>query len=414
MKVFANAVLLTLLGSGCGDNLAEPPTDTDEPSDDQTIVTIETRVPPALVAFRLESSATWNSLDVTGRITFEATVNGPYRVVVVCNQPSASEFFDTFATEHARTPADPHVIENPCGADSFVARGTMTEPGLVALGGASTGDVSGAWQFELPASVGTFDLVMMFGDLLEAGVDRIAIRRDIAVTGNLDLGSLQAEQEHAQAMPELSFTSSNLEAGERLSHRLTLRARNTSVLVGSPLLGNIDWRLAVAPQSILAPGDQQVVTLTATRPANPAGNTYYRVTAVEVKDNTPTAVLLPEHLAPVTFDTTPDRLSATWQSLPDPSELWLTRRSLKKHVIDLGDGNLSIGLSELRHRFVTSAAFLAAAGATSAVLDLHEIPGFDPEWQHDPNEYCNYELDLVHQNSNMRSGIAGLVAPPRP
>jgi hypothetical protein len=252
---------------------------------------------------------------------------------------------------------------------------------------------------------------MMFGDLLEAGVDRIAIRRDVAVTGDLELGALQAEQEHAQAMPRLSFTSSSLEAGETLSHRLMLRARNTSVLVGSPL-GNSDWQLAVAPRTILAPGDQQVVTLTATRPANAAGNTYYRITTIDVKDGTPTAVQLPEHLTPVAFDTTPDRLTATWQSLPDPSELWLTRRSLTKHVTDLGNGNIGVAFSDVHHRLVTSAAFLAATGATSAALDLHEIPGFDPAWQHDPDNYHNYELDLVHQNSELRSGIAGIVAPP--
>jgi hypothetical protein len=335
-------------------------------------------------------------------------VTGPYRVLVVCEQPSSlAGFPDTVATEYARTPADAHVIDNPCGAGTFTLQGEMSESGAVAFGDSSTGDAD-AWQFKLPASPGTFDLVMLFGDLFGAGVDRVAIRRDVEVTGDIDLGPIRAEQEHAQVLNRVAFTSSDLETSERLSHQMMLRTHNTSVSVGSPFSGS-DWEVTLAPDSILVPTDRQAVTLTASKDRRDGPDTYYRSITVDVKPGTPTSVTLPEHLAHVTFDATADRLTATLQLLPDHSELWLTRRSLVHHSYSVGD-TVSVALTALYHQLVMSAAFSAAAGTTGAVLDFHDVPGFQPAWQHDPTAPQNRELYLVHRDTRMRAGVAGIVA----
>jgi hypothetical protein len=66
----------------------------------------------------------------------------------------------------------------------------------VAFGDISTTDQSDVpWQFDLPTAAGTYDLVTTFGPFMEA-FDQIAIRRGVVVTGDLDVGPLDADTEH--------------------------------------------------------------------------------------------------------------------------------------------------------------------------------------------------------------------------
>lgn len=115
-----------------------------------------------------------------------------------------------------------------------------------------------------------------------------------------------------------------------------------------------------------------------------------------------TAVLLhvtvsfvwPEHLAPVAFAVTRDRITATWSTPPDHGDLWLVRRSLLKHAVEVTESGTTFVLTIVRHKLAMTAAFRGSVGATGAVLDFHAVPGFAHERQHDPNEWHNRELYL--------------------
>jgi hypothetical protein len=79
------------------------------------------------------------------------------------------------------------------------------------------------------------------------------------------------------------------------------------------------------------------------------------------------------------------------------------------HSYSVGD-TVSVALTALYHQLVMSAAFSEAAGTTGAVLDFHDVPGFQPAWQHDPTAPQNRELYLVDRDTRMRAGVAGIVA----
>ncbi|HMG54763.1 MAG TPA: hypothetical protein VK601_14800, partial [Kofleriaceae bacterium] len=78
-------------------------------------------------------------------------------------------------------------------------------------------------------------------------------------------------------------------------------------------------------------------------------------------------------LGATTFETTEDRLTATWSSLPDYDGLDLWRVSFSSDFSRF-----------VSHAVFLSRSFVEATGATSSMLDFTDVPGFRPEWQHDP------------------------------
>jgi len=68
---------------------------------------------------------------------------------------------------------------------------------------------------------------------------------------------------------------------------------------------------------------------------------------------------------------TSDRLVAEWSSLSEYEQLWLGSFSAREDL-------------QLDHYVWPSPAFIEATGATSATLDLRDVPGFKSAWLHDP------------------------------
>ena len=323
----------------------------------------------------------------TGVNTFEISVSGPYRVVVACEGT-----FSTSIVEHARTAADGALLTHPCSRPHpFVVRGQMQQPGEVFLGDFGFGASMSVWDFALPADSGTFDLVLLGGDLT-TGLDRIAIRRDLEITGDIDLGSIDISRESVRALVPTTFTAPNVLSSESRSVSVDVQAGATFASIDNSVLRSESrWTARLVPDGVLRPTDHQTVTLGAYIDTDDGTvrKISSRSVSQDVRVGGSTSMRLPEPLGPVTFAMTADRLTATWSSLPDHDEVSLSRLSLRRGTVQL-----------LVHELRASADFLEVIGATSVVLDLSDIPGLKSEWRHDPAAEPLRSLDVGHGTLN--------------
>jgi hypothetical protein len=317
-------------------------------------IAVETVEPPALLAFRDEDSSHWQSVDVAGRSTFEITATGPYRVAIAC-ELGRGEF--VIVQQLARTLDDEPRIEYPCySADRpFVVRGTMVQPAKVHLGTSSFVTAASHPSFELQAIAGTFDLVMLTSD------GKIAIRRDLQVSGDLQLGSIDLAQESPQQRVPTTSTATNLGPADTIYAEASLEAGGTF----AHLHFGTGWSLAVVPRSALRSTDRQTISLAASEPVNGAG-TLRRTRFAVLRYNLgePTSITLPEPVGAVAYEATADRLAATWSTLPEYDTLTVQRLSSAP--------NLRIHALELTR------AFVDATDATSAALAVDDLPASRP------------------------------------
>ena len=342
---------LIVAAAACGDKSAR--------------ITIQTTNPAALVAFRNESSAQWQSLATTGTSTFEVDATGPYRVVVAC---SASIIGNTIG-EIARTPDDDPEVRYSCQDQPFRVTGKMMQPGAVAVGLTTAISVgtSVPWTFNLPVAAGSADIVLLFRD--PAGGPRLAIRRDVAISGDTDLGVLDVASENAQAMVPMSFTASGLESGEVRSTFVTLYTASTTALLTSTGTPST-WDAALAPDGALRSTDRENVVLNAGLVAG-SQNRFRAVRHdVHIGDTTPLA--LPAAIGSVQFDMTAARLAATLSAGTDYDQFVLVRQGQP-----IGRQGSSAQTA------VFSRNFVDATGGT-AVLELGDVPGYLPDWSLDP------------------------------
>jgi hypothetical protein len=374
MKSFSNIALVAVFGAGCAMDHApgepEQPEQPGQPEDPQqptpTNITILIDQ-PALLAYRDETSTAWRSVDTGAARSVQIPVTGPYRVIVACVDDSLVSI-----VEFARTPGDGLTLDEPClpaSSRPFVVRGEMVQPGEVFLGGAGRGESRAPWSFELPAAAGTSDLLMLVGAFDKA--DRVAVRRDLAITGDLDLGTIDAEHSDAQDLVPVTFTADNADPDEVLTQTTSLTLGNASaILSDSFFLDDFSWNTRLVPDSVLRANDRQAVSLGAsinTTTETVARSVHRRIgRRIHVGDST--SITLPEHNDAITFAASGERLAVTWASLPEHSELSLRRDGLSD------DGTF------WDHELLLSPLFVAATGATSAALDFTGVPGFKAEW----------------------------------
>jgi hypothetical protein len=102
----------------------------------------------------------------------------------------------------------------------------------------------------------------------------------------------------------------------------------------------------------------------------------------QIRDGGSTSLTLMDPLGPTTFESTTDRLVATWAALPEHDQIDLFRESFTSDFSRF-----------VFHDFLLSRHFLA--GVTTATLDVTDVPGFLPEWGHDPALEQVLGLDVV-------------------
>lgn len=387
MRFSIRVVTMCLASVGCGGDPKEP-----------DAVTVNTVQSPDLVAFREDSSATWQTLPVAGKTTFEVPISGPYRLVIVCTNRSVIG-----ATQYARTPADGPELEHECGAADrpFFVRGTFNEPGFVTVGDVGHGQSGDAWDFALPVAAGTYDVGMLFGPF--EAPDHIALRRDLAVTADVTLPAADSAQ--AVAMDELTFTATNPGAKEALTlfssletAHMTMALRDTNALPGA------GWTTALPPASVLQAGDRMRVTLTAT--SEPEGETRRQATRGVARDlhaGDATAVTLPDALGAVAFEVSADHFGAPLAGLPAGTDVTVWQASFTERFEQFW-----------AHETRVSRHFLDETGAATAAVDFRDVPGFQDAWRIDPAREVQRGLDASTKTSARESVFAGVSEDLRP
>jgi hypothetical protein len=275
----------------------------------------------------------------------------------------------------------------------------MLQEGEVFFGGAGIGKSPGPWSFDLTAAAGTFDFVEFFGSLT-TGFDQIAIRRDLTITGDLQLGMIDVAQEHTEALVSTQFTAANLDPDEFLtSDVLLLQSGNTVAIVSKFIDPASAWQIRLVPDSALRVTDGQQVSLTAALDmAGEPAQQRSRSVSRRVRVGGPTSVTLMDPMTAIAFDSTAERLTATWTQLPEYDDLELSRESFSSDFSRF-----------VIHDSLLSRAFIASVGATSTTLDFTDVPGFRPEWRHDPAFEQVFALDAVRgasDDDSARSGVS--------
>jgi hypothetical protein len=356
---------------------------------------VETDVPPMVVAVRDVTSTGWRGVSTAGTHTFDLVVAGPYQIVVVCGPAFDGAVFDdaVLVAVYARSPSDLPLLQHTCSAralPTFTVSGTMVNPGQINLGYVEDSSTTSNWSFSLHPEVGSYDLVL----LQQNSVDppRIALRRDLEVTGDLDLGTLDVAQEPGHALVEISFAVPSLQPGEQLSSGLELRTGTTTASLPAflvfPLGHNAppSWSMSLVPDAALRASDRQIALLAAYTLSTSEGILYERIRSVardmHVGDTVPWS--LPEPIGPVAFEMAAHRVTVAWSSLVDYSDIFLSFSSRP--------ADHSLGPA---HELILSRAYIEDVGTTGATLDVTGVPGIPPEWQIDPARWSSLELDVI-------------------
>jgi len=379
-EVVALAVVLAM---GCSDGTMRIPGTLQGP-----VISLRATQAPALLAFRYEDADAWQIF--TGATTVDVAIAGPYRVAVVCRSSATSGTVQI--RELARTPDDGDTLELGCGPAPapFLVTGELQDTADIALGLASTSTSSGA--FEMLSTPGTFDLVVLTGDLFN-GYDGAAIRRDVPVTGDTSLGELDLAHEGRVATTATTLGATNLAAGERLSVSGVLDTGTTQVWLALGVFDN-PTVVPLLPNAALRATDHQRVQVSASG-TTPGGLTSSRRVTRDYHIGDPTAFTLPEPLGPVAVDLATYRLSATWTSLPAYDTLSVARQSFAEHRFR-------------SHQLTLTRSFIEAFSLTSATLDLRDVPGIDDDWLLDPTANPTYSLSVTGDGAS--AGIAGVAA----
>lgn len=323
-----------------------------------TAITVETDEPPALVAFREDGSTAWRTAPVDAKHTFSFEATGPYHVVVACENREGL----VHVAQYARTLDDAAALSHSCDSadDPFMVRGTVVQSGEVGLGNSSMAGEGPDWPFELPAGAGAVELVMRSSH-------EIAIRRDLQVAADMQLGSIDLAQVGLAALVPTTFTAANAGAAEIRSSLVLL---DTGATVTFLSLG-AGWSRDLAPESVLRPGDEQLVLLSASEPPSAATpQRRSRSTTRALRVGGPTEIALPAPLSGVQLESTAEKLSATWGELPTHDAVVISRNAYA-----------AAGPESWAHELSLSRSFLEATGASSATLDFSGVPGFKAAWR---------------------------------
>jgi hypothetical protein len=402
MKGFTSLTIVLVLAA-CGNDPAEMPggppdaptqPDAGKPEPDAPapfVLTIKTTRAPALVAFREETSATWQALPVDGKSSFEVRPTGPYRVAVVCESSRS-----VAAVQYARTPADGALLTHTCGSAPrpFFVRGEVEEPGMAWFEGGGFGTQPGPWKFELSARAGAGDFALALGDF--SAPDRLVLQRDVAVTADVDLGVFEAGR--GEPLVPVAFTPTNATADETLVQQSLLYTTDDPIFLYDGFASiESGWNTGVAPAGLLRAGDHQQVTLYAdVPPTGDLNHSSYRSVALDFHAGDATRVTLPDALGPITFEGAADRVTAGLPALPAATEVSLWAYSFS-------DDFKHFWSQETR----LSPAFVEAVHPTTVVHDLAELPGFLPAWHIDPALEVVRGLDAYQSTSTFGYTSAG-------
>jgi hypothetical protein len=323
-------------------------------SDDVTMVAISADQAPAFVAVRDGADGAWQEATKKTATSFEAAVRGPYTLTAVCEDAAGG----TVTTlQLARTPEDGAVAikcEGPSGAEHAIT-GRMVQAGSVQLGDAIDTSTAAAWDFELGAHSGTYDLLARAGD-------RIVLRRGIAITGDLAVTPALDVAVDGKDLAAVTLTATNAAAGETLTASVQLdkpRPLAPLAIYDGPLAA-----AKVAPEAALVATDVQSVAVQAG--AGGAARSLRRPFRV----GGDAAFTLPAGIDGARWEVAGGELSVSWSSVPAFDQLQISA------------SGASAAMKSQRHELELSPRFVEQTGAKRATLDT-DIPGYKAEWKVD-------------------------------
>ncbi len=337
--------------------------------DDPTPITISTEREPMAIAIRDGLDGEWQVPTPTATGSYKLDVTGPYIVSVVC---SAGDGFLITTRQIARTPEDGRELDLSCTEIPKITADVtakVVQPGSISLGDVHASSNTASWDLEIGSEAGTFDLI-------GASADRVLLRRNVAVSGMVDLGTIDIDQQGVALVPA-ALTVSNAATGETLEAQVTISTPTTEtghVYLGAPAGAK------VAPVELLTGDVRQSVTMIGWADD---GN---RIVRRDFRAGDPAAFTLPAPLAPVQFDTAGGELVATWSTLPEHDKI----------IVSVA-GSLADGKAR-EHEIELSQHFVAETGATRATLDT-DLPGYLPAWKLDfAREYLR-QVQVVRERT---------------
>jgi len=354
-----------------------------------TTITIKAGPTTAFVAFRDPSDTAWQPATKISLTSYQLQVAGPYLVAVACNHDGRIE-----VSQIGRTLDDlPLGPVCPPSSGSYKVTGHMAQSGTMVFGPHLDISSVPAWTFQFDVDRGAYDLLALTGD-------RIAVQRQVAVTGDLVISPTVDVDSQGTALTGVALSAANAAAGETLQAKVELATADSApaeVYVGPSATAK------VAPEAVLIATDRQTVSLQALRttPADTIGRSVRRPFRV----GGDTVYTLPPPLSGEQWTVENNQLVVSWTSRPDADDLIATASGS-------GSGTLLASSS-----LDLSAAFLAATQITRATLAT-DIPGYEPGWQVDRTRMYTRELEFQNVTGGVTTSIwhteAVTAAPPPP
>ncbi|HWO23410.1 MAG TPA: hypothetical protein VNO30_31935 [Kofleriaceae bacterium] len=365
---FFSYVLITLTAAAC--------------TDDSASITISTAREPAAIAFRDGPDGAWQVPTAKAAGSYEIAVHGPYIVSVVCETGDGA----TVATRQiARTPDDSRELDLACEELPQVSaqvKGEVVQPGAISVGGLFASSDTPDWELDMGLPAGTFDLIGVSDS-------RIMLRRDLAVSGTVDLQTIDIDAQGAELVPT-ALTAANAATGETIRALVMVTTPKNElglVHLGAPASAK------VAPAAFVTGDVRQTVTMMGQK------DNESRVVRRDFRAGDATSFTLPEPIGPVEFAAQEGQLVATWSTLPEHDKLVVAVTG------ELADGKAR------SHELALSQRYLAETGATRATLAT-DLPGYEAAWKLDLTREHLREAQAVRERDGEQatSGTSKLVS----
>lgn len=298
---------------------------------------------------------------------YEVLVSGPYTVLVVCPNGDGSAY--TALT--SQTLEDDHMVWTSCLYQEapHLLDGLMVTPGRVAVGGSFELSTSGTnWPFSLPAFDGTYELVA-------SSADRIAIRRNLVMSGDRTIPAINLDVEGAALLPT-PVTVTNALPDDTLTAQTYVTTTSTFAI-----LGNRPLPAKLVPPGMLVSNERQDTSFRANRWD---GNAY----VTRYLRRMPTGF---GAQPPVTFSELLSGLTIGADANGDLRMSWSTLHS---------DFTYFTAIDFIGNYFdhLATASYVQATGSHSITLDT-QIPGYLDSWRPDLSAYT-YNISAAHGTIN--------------
>jgi len=264
MRSSLSSISLVLGLSGalvaCSDDDTDPVVRPDGPS----TITVTSGVAADFVAFRDGYQGDWKVATKKSATSFEAVVNGPYALTVVCQVDGAWQMWQTVRTPGAKP--EENALTPPCtpAAALHAVTGTFAQAGTVAVGTQSTVVSPAGSAFSLQLTDGKYDLVGLTDT-------KVVILRDVTVAGPTAIAAPLDTAAGATLVDQKVTNASKPGKTEVVTLQVDLATKTTASrakIFSGPITGPVEANntatVKLVPAAVLTADDVQTVTLIGT------------------------------------------------------------------------------------------------------------------------------------------------------